>query len=47
MEKYYCDFCRTLTDKAEKCGYCGKEITNKIKIQVQYQDKSGSDHNRV
>jgi hypothetical protein len=42
MEKFYCEHCRTITDKAGTCEHCGHHVERKILIQVQYQLNNGS-----
>lgn len=42
MEKYYCDHCKTLSDTTGKCKNCGRDIINKIEIEIQYQANKGS-----
>lgn len=37
MEKYYCEKCRLLYDGEDNCHVCGYPATNKIWIEVQYQ----------
>lgn len=37
MEKYYCEFCCTITNEQSICRVCGKGETKKIIIDVQSQ----------
>ncbi len=37
MEKYYCDYCRSIYDHAVVCENCGNTAGNKIWIEVQTQ----------